>query len=140
MTPISYQTIADNPVGRNLAVYDAQSSRLLWQDTMPGDVDERLIIIRDQRIYCLVQGVGRRVPRAAHGQDRLDELRPGLQAEFRTPASKVVRELLVSQPNLLAPDDVLLLKAKWVKNTAVLSRPTASSFGRSRRSTGRIGP
>ena len=35
---------------------------------------------------------------------------------------KAIRELLVSQPILLATDDVLLLKAKWVKNTAALSR------------------
>jgi hypothetical protein len=43
-------------------------------------------------------------------------------AEFRTPASKVVREFLVSQPTLLAPGEVLLLKAKWAKYTAALSR------------------
>jgi outer membrane protein assembly factor BamB len=122
VTPISFQTIADNPIGRNLAVYDAPSNRLLWQDTLAGDVDERLIIIRDQRIYCLVQGVGMVCRELRTGKAVWTNSDPGLQAEFRTPPSKVVRELLVSQPDLLAPDDVLLLKAKWVKNTAVLSR------------------
>ena len=122
VTPISYQTIADNPIGRNLAVYDAQSSRLLWEDTLAGDVDERLIIIRDERIYCLVQGVGLVCRELRTGKTVWTNSDPSLQAEFHTPATKLVRELLVSQPNLLAPDDVLLLKAKWVKNTAVLSR------------------
>ena len=36
--PISFQTIADNPTGRALAVYDALSNRLLWRDALPGNV------------------------------------------------------------------------------------------------------
>ena len=120
--PISYQTIADNPIGRDLAVYDVQSNRLLWKETLAGDVDERSILVRDDRIYCLADGVGIVCRELRTGKTVWTNPDAELQAEFRTPTSKVVREYLVSQPVLLAPDDVLLLKAKWAKNTAVLSR------------------
>ena len=122
VTPISYQTVADNPIGRSLAVYDAKSNQLLWQDTLAGDVDERLILLRDERVFCMVQGAGMVCRDLRTGKAVWTNSDPELQADFRTPATKVTRELLVSQPDLLAPDDVLLLKAKWVKDMAVLSR------------------
>jgi outer membrane protein assembly factor BamB len=120
--PISYQTIADNPTGRDLAVYDLKSNRLLWKDTLAGDVDERAILVRDDHVYCLADGVGVVCRELRTGKTVWTNADAELQAEFRTPASKVVREFLVSQATLLAPSEVLLLKAKWAKNTAALAR------------------
>jgi outer membrane protein assembly factor BamB len=120
--PISYQTIADNPIGRDLAVYDLQTNRLLWTETLAGEVDERAILVRNDRLYFLADGVGLVCRELRTGTTVWTNPDAELQAEFRTPESKVIREFLVSQPTLLAPGDVLLLKAKWAKNTAALSR------------------
>ncbi|MCY2988649.1 MAG: PQQ-binding-like beta-propeller repeat protein [Planctomycetota bacterium] len=122
VVPISYQTIADNPTGRDLAIYDLPSNRLLWKDTLAGNVDERAILVRDDRLYYLADGVGVVCRELRTGKTVWTNPDAELQAEFRIPASKIIREFLVSQPTLLAPSEVLLLKAKWAKNTAVLSR------------------
>jgi outer membrane protein assembly factor BamB len=119
--PIAYQTIADNPVGRELAVYEAQSGRLLWKDSLVGDVDERLIAAANGRLYCLVQGQALVCRELRTGNTLWTNTDGDLQSEFRTPASKVVAQLLFSQPVLSTVDDVVVLRAKWTKNTAVLS-------------------
>ena len=41
VTPIAYQTVAGNPIGRDLAVYDIDRKKVLWRETMAGDIDER---------------------------------------------------------------------------------------------------
>jgi len=120
--PIAYQTIADNPKGRDLAVYDLQSSHPLWKQTLAGDVDERMIAMRDDRIYAMVDGTGLVCCDLRTGKTVWTNPDAELQAEFRTPASKVVSQLLVSQPSLMVHDDVVLLRAKWTKHTAVFSR------------------
>jgi outer membrane protein assembly factor BamB len=122
IVPLSYQTVADNPMGRDLAVYDGKSNRPLWKESLAGDVDEREIVVRDDRIYCSVQGVGIVCRELRTGKVVWTNTDPDLQAEFRTPASKVVREFLVSQPVLSAYNEAILVRAKWAKNTAALSR------------------
>jgi outer membrane protein assembly factor BamB len=119
--PISYQTVADNPTGRELAVYDTRSNRQLWHDTLTGDVDERLIVVRNGRIYCLVQDTGVVCRELRTGRTVWTNADADLKSEFRTPASRVVREFLFSQPVLIALDGEVLLRAKWAKNTAALS-------------------
>lgn len=122
VTSLSYQTVADNPIGRDLAVYDTEQGRMLWHETMPGDIDERMIVVRDQQLYCLVQGVGMTCRDLANGKTRWTNADTNLQAEYKTPESKVIREFLVSLPVLSALPDVLILRAKWTKNTIALSR------------------
>jgi outer membrane protein assembly factor BamB len=124
--PITYQTVAANPTGRHLAVYDRESSRAIWHDTLAGDVDERLIVIRDGRIYCLVQGAGMVCRDLRTGKTLWTNSDAGLQTEFRTPPSKTLGELLFSQPALMALDEVLLLRVKWAKNMVALSRADGS--------------
>ena len=126
VVPINYQTVAANPTGRDLAVYDRGSHRLLWHETLAGDVDERLIVVRDGRIYCLVQGAGMVCRELGTGKTLWANPDSGLQADFRTPASKSLGELLFSQPALMALDDVLLLRVKWAKNMVALSRADGS--------------
>jgi outer membrane protein assembly factor BamB len=122
MTPIAYQTVAGNPTGRELAVYDIESSRVLWKDALGGDVDERLIVVRDDRIYALVQGVGMVCRELRTGKGVWTNTDPDIQADFRTPTNKIVDQLLASQPALMALDDVLLLRARWAKDLVSLSR------------------
>ena len=122
VTPISFQTIADNPIGRALAVYDAMSGSLLWQDALAGQrrraTDHHS---RQAAFTAWCKGWDWFAGSCPRERPSGRTPTPQLQADFRTPASEAIRELLVSQPILLATDDVLLLKAKWVKNTAALS-------------------
>ena len=122
VTSLSYQTVADNPVGRELAVYDTEQNKLLWHETVGGDIDERMIVARDQQLYCLVQGTGMTCRDLRDGKTLWVNADTNLQAEYKTPESKVIRELLVSLPVLSALQDVLILRAKWTKNTIALSR------------------
>ena len=119
--PIAYQTIADNPIGRDVAVYEVESGRQLWRETLPGDVDERLIVVRGDRLYSMVHGTGLTCRELRTGKAVWTNPDPDLQTEFKTPTSKVVSQLLVSQPCLSALEDVILLRAKWAKNTVALS-------------------
>jgi outer membrane protein assembly factor BamB len=122
ITSLSYQTVADNPVGRELAVYDTEQNKLLWHDTVGGDIDERMIVARDQQLYCLVQGTGLTSRDLRDGKTLWVNADTNLQAEYKTPDSKAIRELLVSLPVLSALQDVLILRATWTKNTIALSR------------------
>jgi outer membrane protein assembly factor BamB len=131
VTPIAYQTVAANPVGRNLAVYDTRRNKLLWQDTLPGDTDERMIALRDDRLYYLAQGQGLVCRELRSGKPLWTNADPLLQSEFLTPDMKVIGQFLVSQPVLIAYDDVLLLRAKWATNTVALSRKDGSILWKS---------
>jgi outer membrane protein assembly factor BamB len=122
ITPISYQTVAANPVGKDLAVFDTENNKLLWKESVAGDIDERIIVIRDQQLYCLVQGVGMVCRDLKTGKVLWTNPDTELQTEFKTPDLKIVKEFLVSLPVLSALPDVLMLRAKWIKNTVALSR------------------
>ena len=122
VTPISYQTIADNPIGRTWPSMTpsraACCGKIPWRATsMSGSSS---FATSGSTACCKAWDLVCRELRT--GKTVWTNSDPSLQAEFHTPATELVRELLVSQPALLATDDVLLLKAKWVKNTAVLSR------------------
>jgi len=120
--PIAYQTIANNPTGRVLSVYDLGKDRELWHAEAAGDIDERMLALRDEHLYAVEPGAGV-VCRDLHtGKVVWTNPDANIQELFRTPESKVVSQLLVSQPVLSALDEVLLLRAKWVTNTVVLSR------------------
>ena len=126
VTPISYQTVAANPVGRNLAVYDTRKNKLIWQDALPGDTDERMIALRDDRLYYLAQGQGVVCRDLRSGKPLWTNAEPSLQSVFLTPDMKAMGQFLISQPVLSAYDDVLLLRAKWATNTVALSRKDGS--------------
>ena len=124
--PIAYQTIAANPTGRDLAVYDAEAKKELWHDTAAGDIDERQIVARGGRLYCLVQGVGLVCRELRTGKTLWTNPDPEIQAEYLTPTPKVVDQLLASQPALMAFEEVLLFRAKWAKDLFALSRADGS--------------
>jgi outer membrane protein assembly factor BamB len=119
--PISYQTVAANPVGRALAVYDGESRRELWRDTAAGDVDERMIAIRGERLYCVEQGVGVACRELRTGKEVWTSPDPDVISRFRTPVPRSIASLLVSQPVLLALEDAVLLRAQWAKQLVALS-------------------
>jgi outer membrane protein assembly factor BamB len=120
--PITYQTVSGNPNGRELAVYDPATNSQLWHETLGGDVDERMIVVRDERIYALVPGVGVECRELRTGTVVWTNPDRDIQTEFRVPDSKALGQYLFSQPALMAVDDALILRAVWAKNMAVLSR------------------
>ncbi len=122
VVPIAYQTIADNPTGRVLSVYNLGKNKELWHAEAAGSIDERMLALRDKHLYAVEPGAGV-VCRELHtGKVVWTNPDTEIQELFRTPETKVISQLLVSQPVLSALDDVLLLRAKWVTNTVVLSR------------------
>ncbi len=122
VTPISYQTVSNTPVGRELAVYDLESNKVLWHETVAGDIDERMIVVRDGQLYYLAQGVGVVGRDVKTGNVVWTDSDADVQTEFKTPELKVIKEFLVSLPVLSALPEELVFRAKWVKNTIVLSR------------------
>ena len=126
MTILSFQTVAGNPTGRELAVYDTVAKKELWHETLAGDTDERLIAVRDNQLYSMVQGVGMACREVLSGKLVWTNPDADIQTEFRVPESKTMGGLLSSQPTLVAYDDVLLLRTKWAKNTVALSRTDGS--------------
>jgi outer membrane protein assembly factor BamB len=122
VTPIAYQTVAANPVGRELAVYEGESKRELWRDTAAGDIDERMIAVRGKHLYCVVQDVGVICRELSTGKTVWTSSDPDVKSEFRTPNAKSIASLLVSQPTLMALDEVLLLRGQWAKHLFSLSR------------------
>ena len=120
IVPIAYQTVSANPNGRELAAYDGEKE--LWHETLGGDVDERMIAVRDDRVYTLTPGIGVQCRELRTGKVAWVNPDTDLQAEFRVPESKALGQYLYSQPNLMAVDDVILLRAVWAKNIASLSR------------------
>jgi outer membrane protein assembly factor BamB len=121
MQPISYQTVAANPIGRDLAVYDLASNRELWRDTVAGDIDERVPAMRNGRLYYLAQGVGVVARELATGREIWKNDDAAIQENFRTPEQKKIGALLGSQPVTLALDDVLLMRTPWAKEIVALS-------------------
>ena len=146
---ISYQTVAANPFGRDIAVYEAGTQapdpslaeppqpKELWRQTLEGDVDERLIAVRDERLYSFVQGVGMACRELRGGKVAWTHPEDDLQAEFHSPESKKIGELLFSQPALMALEDVLLLRARWAKNVVALSRKDGQVLWKKPESGGR---
>ena len=131
--PIAYQTVAANPVGRDLAVYDVDTKKKLWSETLAGDVDERAIAMRDNQIYCLVQGVGVVCRDARKGRVVWTNPDPSILSTFRTPDQKAIGQMLVSQPALMALDNqVLLLRANWATNLVALSRADGTTLWKKR--------
>ena len=130
VTPIAYQTVAANPVGRELAVYDGQSKSQLWQATVDGDVDERMVAIRGDHLYCLVQDVGVECRELKTGRKVWTSSDENVRTAFRTPAPKSIGGLLVSQPALLALEDALMLRAQWAKELLALSPKDGSVLWR----------
>jgi outer membrane protein assembly factor BamB len=122
ITPISYQTVAGNPVGRELAVYDGKSKRELWRATADGDIDERMIAVRGKHLYAVEQGVGVVCRELGTGKKVWTSTDADIKNKLRTPDPKKIRSLLVSQPALLALDDALLVRAQWTKELVALSR------------------
>ncbi|MBM4035976.1 MAG: hypothetical protein FJ291_29930 [Planctomycetes bacterium] len=120
--PITYQTVAANPRGAELGAYEVESGRQLWRESAGGDVDERLIAARDDRLYYLAEGVGLVCRELKTGKAVWTTPDAALQAEFRSPESKKIGELLFSQPALMALDDVLVLRVRWAKNAMCVSR------------------
>ncbi|MHC4718520.1 MAG: outer membrane protein assembly factor BamB family protein, partial [Planctomycetota bacterium] len=122
VTPIAYQTVAANPVGRELAVYDGESKRELWRDTAVGDIDERMIAVRGKHLYCVVQGAGVVCRELRTGRKIWTSSDPDVKSQFRTPKPRSIGSLLVSQPVLMALEEALLLRAQWAKELVALSR------------------
>jgi len=130
---------AENPIGRALAVHDIAAKKELWHDTTVGDIDERMLAVRDARLYALVQGEGVVCRELRTGKtiwtnpDTVIQslfLKPELRAttwEWRkAPGSNTWKPpetgYLLTQPVLSALDDVLLLQWRMATNTVVLSR------------------
>ena len=126
VTAIDFQTVAANPVGRNLAVYDTLKNKLLWQDALPGDTDERMIVLRDDRLYYLAQGQGVVCRELRSGNQIWTNNDPAFQSVFLTPDMKAMGQLLISQPVLSAYDEVLLFRARWAIYTVALLRKDGS--------------
>ena len=121
VVPIAYQTVSSNSFGRDLAVYDIDRKKALWRETMAGDIDERLLAVRDNKLYCLVQGVGMVCRDLKTGGEIWANPDADIQTTFKTPSLKATGQFLVSLPVLSALDDVLILRAKWATNTVALS-------------------
>ena len=120
------QVVSGNPTGRELAVYDTVANKELWHETLAGDTDERLIVVRDNQLYSMVQGVGMVCRDVPSGKIVWTNPDADLQTEFRTPETKSMNIVHFSQPGLVAFDNTLLLKAKWAKQTVALSRTNGS--------------
>lgn len=119
---IAYQTVAANPVGREIGVYDLATKKELWCDTHAGDIDERSPAIRDGCLYYIAQSAGVVARELATGKELWKNDDAAIQANFLTPEQKKVGQLLVSQPVTLALDEVLLLRTPWAKEIVALSR------------------
>lgn len=122
MQPISYQTVAANPVGRSLAVYDFSTGKELWSDSLPGDVDERVPAIRGGQLYYLAQGVGVVARELATGREIWRNAEASIQTNFVTPDQKKIGALLGSQPVIVALEDVLVMRTPWAKELITLAR------------------
>ncbi len=116
------QTAPTNPVGRELMVYDTEKSNVLWRETVTGNIDERMIVVRDQQMYDLVQGVGLECRDLVRGKVIWMQTDPALLSEFITPEAKVPSDIFFSVPVLSALTEELILRAKWAKTMFVFSR------------------
>ncbi len=116
------QTVACNPTGRVLSVYNLANNKELWHAEAAGGIDERMLALRDKHLYAVEPGAGVVCRDLLTGNVVWTNPDTQILELFRTPDPKAVCQLLVSQPVLSALEDVLLLRAKWVTNTVVLSR------------------
>ncbi|HOX06780.1 MAG TPA: PQQ-binding-like beta-propeller repeat protein [Planctomycetota bacterium] len=119
--PITYQTVAANPVGRELAVYDLATGKELWKQTVAGDIDERALAVRGAQLICLAQAEGVVARELGSGKEVWRNTDAAIQANFKTPEQKTVGQLLSSQPVMLALDDVILMRTPWAKEVYALS-------------------
>ena len=117
-----WQLVANNPNGRELAVCDVASGRMLWHETAGADIDERMIALRNDQIYSFASGEGLTCRDARTGTIRWTNKSPDLQSDFKVPESSAMFALLYSQPGLLAWNDAVILRATWAKSIAAVSR------------------
>jgi len=125
LEPPSLLQYSENPVGRTLAVYDLATKKELWHDTVAGDIDERMLAVRDSSLYILVQGTGVFCRELRTGKTIWTNPDTTILSLFRTMSFKDNKRIQYSfepQPVLSALDDVLLLQWKAATNTVVLSR------------------
>lgn len=121
-TMTALQRIVDNPMGRDVAVYDTETGQMFWRDTAVGDIDERLIVARDQRLYSVVPGAGFICREMKTGQILWTNKDPDVAAKFNTPSIMSGRIGQNSLPALTAYQDVLLMRSKGVDQIIALSR------------------
>lgn len=129
---LSYQMVAANPSGRELAVVDLEGGRgnpaatpagkELWRATAAGDIDERLICLRDDRLYTLTRDVGLECRELKTGKLVWSNNEASVASEFRMPEPKTMGGNLFSQPELLAMDNVVMVQGAWSTNILAFSR------------------
>ncbi|GDY12833.1 hypothetical protein LBMAG53_17110 [Planctomycetota bacterium] len=117
---------ASNPTGSDLAVYETVTGREQWKATVAGSIDERLIALRDHRLYTLAEGVGLECRDLGSGARSWLNADPDIQRAFRSPEPRRVAAGMLSKPGLVALPDQIVLCAKWAEKTMAF----ASNDGR----------
>jgi outer membrane protein assembly factor BamB len=110
---LAHHVVTSVPVGRDLAVYDIETGKPLWHDTVAGDIFEELIALRDQRLYYPQEGVGMVCRDLDTGHVVWTNKDPDLQASFN-PTHRVLGRLDLGPAILAAYKDVLVLRASML--------------------------
>lgn len=135
MASLRWHSTGGNPTGRDLTVYDMAKKKVLWHETVAGDIDERTIALRDRQLYFLVQGVGLSARELESGKTIWANTDTALWKEFTMPdpalplwlpmaKTNIVGQHFFSLPVISALPDVLILRAPWAANTVALARKT----------------
>ncbi|MBA4387776.1 MAG: hypothetical protein C0404_07335 [Verrucomicrobia bacterium] len=124
------QVISSNSIGRELAVYDLRSGNQLWQNTLAGDLDQRMIAVRGGRLYCLVSDVGLVARELLTGKVAWTDPAKDIQAQFLGAEKKMKWDMFQAQPTIMAFDDVLVLRTMWAKEMFVVSAKDGSVLWR----------
>lgn len=125
----AYQTYSTNAFGRQLAVYRTDNSQEVWCATIAGGIDQNLIARRDNQLYYLEHGVGVACRDLAGGKVQWQTSDTNVLASFafcRLPGGW--GEMLISQPALLALDDVLLFRSVRAETVFALSRANGATL------------
>jgi outer membrane protein assembly factor BamB len=120
-----FESISDNPMGRELAVYDTETGKVLWRDTVKGDIDQRSIVMCDQRLYCLAEGVGLTCRDLENGKVLWTNSDAELQSQYKVSFLLKNRKGHTGLPVLSAYKDILILRSVGSK-MMVLSRQTGA--------------
>jgi outer membrane protein assembly factor BamB len=137
-----YQLYTTNAFGRQLAVYRAADGQELWRATVAGGIDQNLIARRDHQLYYLEHGVGVACRDLASGAVQWHtESDTNLVTSFAfCGLPRAWGEQLISQPALLALDDVLLFRSVRAANMFALSRANGATLWSQPARTGNCSP
>lgn len=133
-----YEVIDENPSANVLAVYDAATGDLLWQETLPGPVDHREIGIQDGSLIYHAQ------KQAVVCRDLLNQSSIHWQ---QTDASILddlagtksnLKGLILNQRSLVITPQAVVIGAGWTTGLSFLARDTGDLLWRYSPPVGRV--